>query len=481
MSTHSPVDPSTVSQTQGNTDSGTGSCSPLPTFPSSQLPSSQLQIKEFDYKLPDEAVAKYPLPDRDGSKLLVWEDGVIQDQRFSDLPGLLPEGSMLVFNNTRVIKARLHFTKSTGARIEVFCLEPTHPHDYVLSFATTRSCRWKCMVGNLKRWKIGKLENEELEPSPEHFEGGNEKKRDFVLRAELVGELEGGVEIEFSWDHPEFTFSEILEAAGNIPIPPYLHRESKEIDETVYQTVYSKIKGSVAAPTAGLHFTENIFKELAARKISCEELTLHVGAGTFQPVKSDTIGAHRMHTEHFAVSKGMIKRIIEQKGDQAGKIFAVGTTSVRTLESLYWLGCKLIDNPAIDLSELDVKQWEPYNDECTDYKSLLPGTHPGTHPGKQSREALQAILNYLEQRKMDQLEASTRIIILPGYRFRIIDGLVTNFHQPQSTLLLLISAILGSDWEMVYEHALKEGYRFLSYGDANLYFCPASRSQPEKI
>ena len=513
-----------VPHTQGNTDSGNGSCSPLPTFPSSQvsssqLSSSQLQIKDFDYRLPDEAVAKYPLPDRDQSKLLVWENGVIKDQHFSNLPGLLPEGSMLIFNNTRVIKARLHFTKSTGARIEVFCLEPTHPHDYVLSFASTRSCRWKCMVGNLKRWrdgklenwKIGKLGNEELEPSPEHFEGGNEKKRDFVLRAELVGELEGGVEIEFSWDHPEFTFSEILEAAGNIPIPPYLHRESMEIDETVYQTVYSKIKGSVAAPTAGLHFTENVFKELAERNISCEELTLHVGAGTFQPVKSDTIGEHRMHTEHFSVSKGMIERIMAHKGDGSGKIFAVGTTSVRTLESLYWLGRKIIDNPAIQISELGVKQWEPYNDECTDCKSVqanLPastdlqsvlaneyrlsaGTDlqsvpdkqsvPGKQPGKQSREALQAILNYLEERKMDHLEASTRIIILPGYRFRIIDGVVTNFHQPQSTLLLLISAILGRDWIKVYEHALKNEYRFLSYGDANLYFCPADPGQPDKI
>jgi len=416
---------------------------------------TDLKIFHFDYTLPDDAVAKYPLPDRDHSRLLVWKEGVIADHRFSQLPGLLPEGSMLVFNNTRVIRARLHFAKSTGAKIEVFCLEPTLPHDYVLSFAATRSCRWKCIVGNLKRWK-----EEVLEMRITPLEDVDEKTKDVVLRAELVGELEGGVEVEFSWDNPNFNFAEILEAAGNIPIPPYLHRESEEIDSTVYQTVYSKIKGSVAAPTAGLHFTESTFKELTNRNITCEELTLHVGAGTFQPVKSDTIREHRMHTEHFAVSKELIDRMIVHKR----KIFAVGTTSVRTLESLFWMGCKILENPQIEPSGLFVKQWEPYDVECADCKSVQ------ARKALQAREALQAISNYLEDRKMSHLETSTQIIILPGYQFRIIDGLVTNFHQPQSTLLLLISAILGTDWRRVYDHALKEGYRFLSYGDANLYF-----------
>ncbi len=460
---------------------------------------TSLSIKAFNYDLPDSAVAKYPLPERDESKLLVWEKNEISDHRFSDLPGLLPEGSMLVFNNTRVIRARLHFAKPTGAKIEVFCLEPTHPHDYVLSFAQTSSCRWKCIVGNLKRWKTEVLEmmvglsdgeterlgDGETEGWKETEKQGNgdlgtwglgerEMERDcttvrpddemtvgpgdgergttemVVLRAEKVGEMDGGVEIEFSWNNPGYTFSEILEAAGNIPIPPYLHRDSEEIDATGYQTVYSKIKGSVAAPTAGLHFTENVFKVLADRNISCEELTLHVGAGTFQPVKSDTIGEHQMHTEHFSVGRTMIGRILAHPG----KLVAVGTTSVRTLESLYWIGCKIHHNHDFESQNFKLGQWEPYLDNCRDIGA---------------KEALTAILDYMSAKEITSLETSTQIMILPGYRFRIVDGLVTNFHQPQSTLLLLISAILGEDWKRVYAHALAGGYRFLSYGDANLY------------
>ncbi len=468
---------------------------------------NSLSILEFNYDLPDSSVAKYPLPERDQSKLLVWKKNEIADHRFSDLPGLLPEGSMLVFNNTRVIHARLNFTKSTGAKIEIFCLEPTSPHDYVLSFAQTTSCRWKCMVGNLKRWKGERLEmmvgmgSEERGGEGERGrrgdgetkgwrDGETEGRRDgkmkgtegidvarnvsernvfahndcsqsevapnrsrretVVLSAELIGELEGGVEINFSWDNPRFTFSEILEAAGNIPIPPYLHRESEEIDLTVYQTVYSRIKGSVAAPTAGLHFTERLLKELAYRDIAYEELTLHVGAGTFQPVKSETIGEHRMHTEHFSVSKSMIDKMIAHPG----KVIAVGTTSVRTLESLYWIGCKILLNPQIGPDQLSVTQWEPYRDKVPDIGD---------------KEALQEISAWLAANDKAILETATQIMILPGYQFRIINGLVTNFHQPQSTLLLLISAILGEDWKRVYAHALAEGYRFLSYGDANLY------------
>jgi len=377
-------------------------------------------------------------------------------------------------------------------------------------------------IGKLENWKIGKLDCRRggpmWLPAPVPDEGccnpslqtrdssipvteRSRRKMVVVLKAEMVGELEGGVEVEFSWDNPNYTFSEILEAAGNIPIPPYLHRESEEIDSTVYQTVYSKIKGSVAAPTAGLHFTESTFKELITRNITCEELTLHVGAGTFQPVKSDTIGEHRMHTEHFAVSKGVIDRMIGHTEDHAGKIFAVGTTSVRTLESLYWIGCKILENPQIELSELDVKQWEPYQEACTNiahHQDAIPrckrgiadlqaiprlqqGISDQTNRAKEAEQALRAISEYLERNNLNSLETSTQIIILPGYRFKIIDGLVTNFHQSQSTLLLLIAAILGTDWRRVYEHALKEGYRFLSYGDANLYFCPANQSQPDKI
>lgn len=473
---------------------------------------NSLSISAFDYDLPDSSVAKYPLIERDQSKLLVWKNHTIADFRFSDLPNLLPEASMLVFNNTRVIRARLQFVKSTGAHIEVFCLEPTVPHDYVLSFAQTSSCRWKCIVGNLKRWKgevlqmdvamrgcedeaerrrdgeterLGDWETRGLRgqgiltepvevqkyhvqsPVPELVEGGlieeGEKRRrgdeaterrrgtDVVLKAEMIGELEGGFEINFSWDNPNFIFSEILEAAGNIPIPPYLHRESEEIDLTVYQTVYSKIKGSVAAPTAGLHFTEGVFKELANRGISCEELTLHVGAGTFQPVKSDTVGEHRMHTEHFSISKAMIEKMIVHQR----KVIAVGTTSVRTLESLYWIGCKIIQDPQIGPDQLSVTQWEPYRNNVRNIDV---------------KEALRAISLWLSKKEMLTLDTATQIMILPGYQFRIIDGLVTNFHQPQSTLLLLISAILGEEWKQVYAHALAEGYRFLSYGDANLYW-----------
>jgi len=455
---------------------------------------TSLSIHNFNYELPDSAVAKYPLPERDQSRLLVWQNKQINDHHFSELPGLLPKGTMLVFNNTRVIKARLHFTKSTGAKIEVFCLEPTNPQEYIQSFAQTSFCRWKCIVGNRKRWKGEVLQMQisvkndkegergrlgdwgtgglgdqrkhtepvevhnyyEQLPVPEPVEGVEgeagelSEKASIVLSAELVGELEGGFEIEFSWNNPNNSFSEILEAAGNIPIPPYLHRESEAIDSIVYQTVYSKIKGSVAAPTAGLHFTERVFQALAKRDISCEELTLHVGAGTFQPVKSDTIGGHLMHTEHFSVSKEMVERLIAQ----TGKVIAVGTTSVRTLESLYLIGCKIHANPQIEADQLSVTQWEPYMESNHNIEAW---------------EALQAIQEWLSGKGANTLETSTQIMIAPGYRFRIIDGLVTNFHQPQSTLLLLIAAILGEEWKRVYAHALSVGYRFLSYGDANMY------------
>jgi S-adenosylmethionine:tRNA ribosyltransferase-isomerase len=398
-----------------------------------------LSVLEFNYDLPDSSVAKYPLTERDQSKLLVWNKGEISDRQFSDLPGLLPAGSLLVFNNTRVIRARLHFVKSTGAIIEVFCLEPTLPHDYIHSFAQTSSCRWKCIVGNKKRWK-GELLKLKI----------NIENQEISLSAELLEELDGGFEIKFNWDNPHFTFSEVLEAAGKIPIPPYLHRDSEEIDLAVYQTVYSKIKGSVAAPTAGLHFTKGIFNALAERQITCEELTLHVGAGTFKPVKSDTVGEHQMHTEFFSVNESLINKLITHPGS----VIAVGTTTVRTLESLYWIGCKIMRNPGIEPEGLPVTQWEPYQYDDVEIEV---------------KEALEAILVWLKKKNCHTLETATRIMILPGYQFRIIRGLVTNFHQPQSTLLLLISAILGEEWKRVYAHALAGGYRFLSYGDANLY------------
>jgi S-adenosylmethionine:tRNA ribosyltransferase-isomerase len=304
----------------------------------------------------------------------------------------------------------------------------------------------------------------------------------------MIGEMEGGFEIEFNWDNPKFTFAEILEAAGNIPIPPYLHRESEEIDLSVYQTVYAKIRGSVAAPTAGLHFTDKVFRALAKRQISCEELTLHVGAGTFQPVKCESVGEHRMHTEYFSVNKSTISKLIAHPGS----VIAVGTTSVRTLESLYWIGVKIVANPSIDPDSLAVTQWEPYQERggdgaqtegLGDFEIGRVRRWEGEKMGRWEDErasvpersrgvALQAILDWMDQRKLLTLETATQIMILPGYRFRIIGGLVTNFHQPQSTLLLLISAILGDDWKRVYAHALEKGYRFLSYGDANLYFLP---------
>jgi S-adenosylmethionine:tRNA ribosyltransferase-isomerase len=302
-------------------------------------------------------------------------------------------------------------------------------------------------VGNLKKWKGEVLEMRVAI----NKEGLNQPSGAVVvLSAEMVGDLDGGYEVKFSWNNSGYSFAEILEAAGNMPIPPYLRRESEEIDLTVYQTVYSKIKGSVAAPTAGLHFTGQIFKKLAERNILCQELTLHVGAGTFQPVKSDTIGEHRMHTEHFSVSKVMLDNLIAHPG----KVIAVGTTSVRTLESLYWAGCKIIQNPEIEAGQLCIRQWDPYENSAAEIGE---------------KAALSAISEYLAKKGLKALETSTQIMILPGYRFRVIAGLVTNFHQPQSTLLLLISAILGDDWRRVYSHALSEGYRFLSYGDANLY------------
>jgi S-adenosylmethionine:tRNA ribosyltransferase-isomerase len=398
-----------------------------------------ISTTDFAYELPDEQIAKYPLAERDQSKLLVWKNGEIRDEHFRNLASFLSANSLLVFNNTKVIRARMHFQKETGAKIEIFCLDPVDPVDYQLAFQTTGSCVWKCMIGNQKKWKGEKLQKIVRIDDAE-----------IVFFAEQIDPENNKSLICFSWNNPDVEFSRIIENAGSLPIPPYLNRETEQSDLERYQTVYSKIKGSVAAPTAGLHFTEKVFDHLKADGHEMAELTLHVGAGTFLPVKSETISGHDMHSEHFYISRDFLKKLIHH----SGKKIAVGTTSVRTLESLYWLGVQAIKNQELNIADLKVSQWEAYQE---------------SEVSIQSKETLQALIHLLDRHQTDYLSASTQIIIAPGYQFRIVDGLITNFHQPQSTLLLLISAYLGNDWKTIYEHALNNNYRFLSYGDSNLY------------
>lgn len=396
-----------------------------------------IEIDDYAYELPDERIAKFPVTPRDSSRLLVYDNGVQGSYRFADLPGLLPDDVMLVFNNTRVIQARLRFRKETGALIEVFCLEPLLPADYALSLQSTATCRWLCLIGNARKWKSG-----ELALTFEH------EQRPLTLRARK-GQAHGdGYEIEFAWDDASVTFGELLDTLGELPIPPYLNRKTEESDKTTYQTVYSKVEGSVAAPTAGLHFTPAVLAALQARAIPCEELTLHVGAGTFKPVKSETIEGHEMHTEYISVSRALIETL----RDTPRRVVAVGTTSVRTLESLYYIGVTLSKYPEATAEELRVRQWQPYEEEARLSRS----------------EAMQQIVSYLDRTGADRLVSATRIIIAPGYRFRVIDGIITNFHQPRSTLLLLVSAFVGGDWRAIYDYALTHGYRFLSYGDSSL-------------
>ena len=401
----------------------------------------QIQINEYTYALPDERIAKYPLAERDASKLLIYRGGQIRETLFRSLPDCLPDGALLVFNNTRVIRARLLFRKDTGAMIEIFCLEPALPSDYEQSFAQTDHCTWHCLVGNSKRWKSGQLHTT--------VTVGSEPVTLSAERISVAGEA--GDLVDFHWDNPCCTFSDVLEAVGVLPIPPYLHRETEAQDLQTYQTVYSKVKGSVAAPTAGLHFTPAVLAELDARGIEREEVTLHVGAGTFRPVKSDTIGGHAMHTEHFAVTRRTVDRLLAKPEH----VIAVGTTSVRTLESLYYIGCALARGGADESADeaFTVGQWEPYDADA---------------PTLTAEEALRAILCYLDRRGMDRLWAATQIIIAPGYQFKIVRGMVTNFHQPQSTLLLLVSAFVGGDWRTIYDYALAHDFRFLSYGDSSL-------------
>ena len=397
----------------------------------------QIRIEEFNYPLPDERIAKFPLTKRDESKLLVYRNGKIDEAVFKQLSDYLPQESMLVYNNTRVIQARMLFQKETGAQIEVFCLEPVIPHDYALVFQQTESCSWLCLVGNLKKWKEGAL-----------HKTIRMDDKEVVLSAERIKTTGDSHLIRFSWNNPQVTFAELLDAAGILPIPPYLHRETRESDLQTYQTVYSKIKGSVAAPTAGLHFTPEVLAGLDAKGFTREEVTLHVGAGTFKPVKSEVIGDHEMHTEFISVRRSSIENI----RTNLGRIIAVGTTSVRTLESLYYMGRTLVNNPDATSEELVVTQWTPYHD-----------TEEVT-----AHEALTALLDYLDRNQTDTLLSATQIMIAPGYEFKIVKGIITNFHQPKSTLLLLISAFVNGNWKSIYNYALDNDFRFLSYGDSSL-------------
>lgn len=400
------------------------------------METKHIQISDYNYELPDERIAKFPKAERDTSKLLVYRHGEVREDVFRNLPDYLPQGALMVMNNTRVIQARLHFRKATGALIEVFLLEPAQPADYEQMFQQTERCSWLCLVGNLKKWKGETL-----------LRTITVRDESVTVSAQHLGEQGTSHLVELSWDGGA-SFAEIIDVMGELPIPPYLNRESQESDKTTYQTVYSKIKGSVAAPTAGLHFTERVLKALDDHGIEREELTLHVGAGTFRPVKSVEIGDHPMHTEYIAVRRHTIERLIAHDG----RAIAVGTTSVRTLESLYYMGLKLEGNPALSAEELHVCQWEPYEQAA----SITP------------LKALQNLLAWYDKNNETVLHSSTQIIIAPGYDYKIVKMLVTNFHQPQSTLLLLVSAFVHGDWRRIYDYALSHDFRFLSYGDSSL-------------
>lgn len=395
-----------------------------------------IHISDYNYPLPDHRIAKHPLAAREQCKLLCYKvGGEISEGHFYDVPAVLPEKAMLVYNNTRVINARLRFRKSTGSTIEIFCLEPVAPCDYQLIFQTTQSCTWLCLVGNSKRWKQGPLTQEiEVDGKTVTLEANRGERRG------------NSFEIEFSWNG-DVTFASILEAIGEIPIPPYLNRGTESTDSADYQTVYSHIDGSVAAPTAGLHFTDEVLAECDKRGITRRELTLHVGAGTFQPVKSENIGEHEMHHEFISVQRSLLVDLINAEGP----VVAVGTTSVRTLESLYYVGQVLETNPDADEEMLTVKQWMPYSTPCE----------------ISTKKALQNVVDYLDRHHAEAYMGSTQLMIAPGFQYRIISGMITNFHQPQSTLLLLVSAFVGADhWRAIYDYALDHDFRFLSYGDA---------------
>lgn len=395
-----------------------------------------ISIDEYDYPLPEERIAKYPLAERDASKLLVLKDSQINASQFRNIGDFLPQDALLVFNETKVIRARLQFQKETGSHIEVFCLEPDD--DYQIAFSSASPVRWKCLVGNSKRWREGLLS------MPLTVAG-----QQVTLNAERIERNDQYSEIEFSWEPSTLPFASILEAAGEIPLPPYLHRDAEPEDRDRYQTVFAKYDGSVAAPTAGLHFTKPLINKLGNSGLQFDEVTLHVGAGTFRPVATETIGEHAMHSETIIVRKSLIERLIGQIGKN---IIPVGTTSTRTLESLYWIGMMLHEQ-GMELRTLHVEQWYPYEN----------------HDALSATEALQNIVNYLDLHQLTRLEASTSLIIAPSYKMRVITGLITNFHQPKSTLLLLVSALIGERWKQCYQFALDNGFRFLSYGDSCLF------------
>ena len=397
-----------------------------------------ININDYNYSLPDEKIAKYPLAERDMSKLLVFDGDKIEEDRFRNISTHLPAGSLLLFNDTKVINARMIFEKETGARIEVFCLDPISPSDYAQAFAQNGRCSWKCLVGNSKKWKDGRLKKNII------VDGIS-----LDLYITRIREIGNSFEILFEWDNPEICFSQIIEVAGNIPIPPYLNRSSEDIDKVRYQTVYSHYQGSVAAPTAGLHFTERVMEDLKKCNIESDAVTLHVGAGTFQPVKTDNAAEHEMHTEHFIVKRSTIEKIVQFLGN----ITITGTTTVRTVESLFCVGAQVLENKDVDADEFHVSQWEAYS-----YKEKYD-----------AREVLENLLSWMTAKGIEYIRCATQIMIVPGFRFRITDRLITNFHQPKSTLLLLLSAFIGEDWRKVYNYALENNFRFLSYGDSCLF------------
>ena len=403
----------------------------------------QLSIHDFTYPLPPGRVAAEPLPDRAASRLLVSRGGIITDKTFRELPGELPAGSLLIFNDTRVVRARLLARRPTGGQVELFCLEPVAPHRSLeLALQQTGRCTWRCLVGNGRRWKDG----------PVHLRFKTADGTTATLHAERRTQEAGTALIEFRWEPAELPFAEVLRAAGHLPLPPYIDRPDTATDAVRYQTVYAAAEGAVAAPTAGLHFTSEVLTELRAQGFATGHVTLHVGAGTFQPVKADHMADHPMHTEPIIVTAALLRQLLAHR---PGPVIAVGTTSLRTLETLYWLGAGLLVNPVMEPGELFLTQWQPY--EQAEAAASIS-----------SEAALETLLRHLEAQGTDTLEASTRLLIAPGYRFRLVNGLITNFHQPESTLLLLVAALLGPDWRAVYEHALARGYRFLSYGDSSL-------------
>lgn len=421
------------------------------------MDTKHIKISDYNYDLPDERIAKFPIAQRDHSKLLVYKHGEVSDDVFHHLPTYLPQGALMIFNNTKVIQARLHFRKETGALIEVFLMEPAEPTDYELMFQTTGHCSWLCMIGNLKKWKEGSLKRDfEIKGNKLTLSATMRRGDALGSEAQKMVAKGGGTNywVDFDWDNDKVSFAEILEAVGELPIPPYLNRKTEESDKTTYQTVYSKIKGSVAAPTAGLHFTDAVLKDLDAHGIDREEVTLHVGAGTFKPVKSLEIEGHQMHTEYIVVHRRSLEKLIKHEC----RVIAVGTTSVRTIESLYYMGVHLLKHPEANEEDLHVKQWDPY--ELSEDGNLVDGITP--------MQAIQAIIDYLDRNGLEALHSSTQIIIAPGYQYKIVKMLVTNFHQPQSTLLLLVSAFLNGDWKKVYDYALSHDFRFLSYGDSSL-------------